>query len=382
MKKKVVSIMLSMAMAATLLAGCGSTAAPAASSAAPAASEAPAASSAAPASEVSSAAEAASEISSAASSGDLITVGFAQVGHESDWRAASTTSAQTVFSKENGFDLQFNDADNDSAAQLEAIRGFIEQGVDYIVIDPIVATGWDTVLTEASDAGIPVFVIDRTIDDSTNYTAWYGSDFKSEGEAAGAWLQEYLKAKNVTGDVNIAVISGTLGSSAQIGRSDGFDEYVSKNSNWKKIDEQSGDFTQDGGQEIMESFLKSYKDIDVVVCQNDNEAFGAIDALKAAGKTYGKDGDTIIISFDSTNAGLTSVLAGDINADFECNPLSAPYVADGIKTLQGGGKITEQQVYIDEACFAADDTVKSVTVGDKTKDITVVTQDVIDSRAY
>lgn len=381
MKKKLIGIMLSTAMVVTMLAGCGSSASTATSSTAAASEETPAA-----AETVSSTAQAASEMSSAASaaaaSGDLISVGFAQVGHESDWRAASTNSAQEVFSKKNGFDLQFNDADNDSAAQLEAIRGFIEQGVDYIVIDPIVSTGWDTVLTEASDAGIPVFIIDRTIDDSTNYTAWYGSDFKTEGEAAGAWLQAYLEAKGMKDTVNIAVIAGTNGASAQIGRSEGFDEYVKANSNWNKLDEQDGDFTQDGGQKIMESYLKSYDDIDVVVCQNDNEAFGAIDALKAAGKSYGVKGDTVIISFDSTNAGLTSVLAGDINADFECNPLAAPYVADGIKTLQSGGKIDQQQVYMDEACFSADDTVKEITVGDATKEMTVVTQDVIDGRAY
>ena len=379
MKKKVIGVLLSSAMVVTMLAGCGSSASTTTSSAP--ASE--------PAAEttVASTAEAASEMSSAASSaaasGDLITVGFAQVGHESDWRAASTNSAQDVFSKKNGFDLQFNDADNDSAAQLEAIRGFIEQGVDYIVIDPIVSTGWDTVLTEASDAGIPVFVIDRTIDDSKNYTAWYGSDFKSEGEAAGAWLQAYLEAKGKGSDkVNIAVIAGTNGASAQIGRSEGFDEYVTANKNWTKLDEQDGNFTQDGGQQIMESYLKSYDDIDVVVCQNDNEAFGAIDALKAAGKSYGVKGDTIIISFDSTNAGLTSVLAGDINADFECNPLAAPYVAEGIKTLQSGGKIDQQQVYMDQACFSADDSVKEIKVGDATKEMTVVTQEVIDARAY
>ena len=85
----------------------------------------------------------------AAASGDLITVGFAQVGHESDWRTASTNSVQAALSKENGIDLQFVDCDNDSAAQLDAVRNFIQQGVDYIVIDPIVSTGWDTVLTEA-----------------------------------------------------------------------------------------------------------------------------------------------------------------------------------------------------------------------------------------
>lgn len=374
MKKKVIGGLVSTAMIVTMLSGCGSSTSATTTEVESAAVE----------TTVASTAEAAVEMESETSSSDeLITVGFAQVGHESDWRAASTNSAQEVFSEENGFDLQFNDADNDSAAQLEAIRGFIEQGVDYIVIDPIVSTGWDTVLTEASDAGIPVFIIDRTIDDSTNYEAWYGSDFMAEGEAAGAWLQAFLEAKGRSSeDINIAVIAGTNGASAQIGRSEGFDEYIDANSNWTKLDEQDGDFTQDGGQQIMESYLKSYDDIDVVVCQNDNEAFGAIDALKAAGKTYGVDGDIVIISFDSTNAGLTDVLSGDINADFECNPLAAPYVAEGIKTLQAGGVIEEQQVYMDEACFAADDTVTTVTVGDITKDITVVTQEVLDSRAY
>jgi simple sugar transport system substrate-binding protein len=310
-------------------------------------------------------------------------VGFAQVGHESDWRAASTNSAKDVFSAANGYDLQFNDADNDSAAQLEAVRGFIEQQVDYIIVDPIVATGWDTVLQEASDAGIPVFIIDRTVDASDSlYVAWYGSDFTAEGESAGAWLQAYLEAKGKTGDVNIAVIAGSNGSSAQIGRTKGFDEYVDKNTNWKKLDEQDGDFTQDGGQTIMESYLKSYDTIDVVVCQNDNEAFGAIDALKAAGKTYGKDGDIIIISFDATNAGLTEVLNGNINADFECNPMAAPFVAEGIQTLQGGGTIANKINYVDEACFACDDTVKSITITSGSKDMTVMTQDVLSARGY
>ena len=77
---------------------------------------------------------------------DWITVGFAQVGHESDWRMASTNSVQGALSEDNGFDLSFVDCDNDSAAQLEAVRQFIQDDVDYIVVDPIVATGWDTVL--------------------------------------------------------------------------------------------------------------------------------------------------------------------------------------------------------------------------------------------
>lgn len=321
--------------------------------------------------------------SSEKSDDELISIGFAQVGHESDWRTASTESCRSTFSKENGYDLSFVDCDNKAADQLEAVRNFVEQEVDYIIIDPIVTTGWDTVLKEAKDAGIPVLVIDRTIDaDKSLYTAWVGSDFTAEGQAAGAWLKEYLKAKKITKKVNIVTIAGTNGSSAQIGRTKGFNQYVEANG-WNLLDEQDGDFTQDGGQKIMESYLKSYKDIDVVVCQNDNEAFGAIDALKAAGKTYGKDGDIIIISFDATNAGLTDVKDGAINADFECNPLAAPYVEDIIKKLKDGKQPDSQEIFVDEACFACDDTVGTFKT-DEGKEITmtVVDDEVLKARAY
>ena len=271
----------------------------------------------------------------AAASGDLITVGFAQVGHESDWRTASTNSVQAALSKENGIDLQFVDCDNDSAAQLDAVRNFIQQGVDYIVIDPIVSTGWDTVLTEAEDADIPVIVIDRTIDDSDKYTAWVGSEFTNEGLAAGAWLKAYAEAKGIS-DLNILEITGTTGSSAEIGRTKGFHQYIDDNG-WNLLDSQTGDFTQDGGQQVMESYVKSYAgQFNVVICQNDNEAFGAIDAMDAAGVSYGVDGDVIIISYDATHDGLKYTLEGKINCNVECNPLQAAGVLDIIAKIQAG----------------------------------------------
>lgn len=151
-----------------------------------------------------------------------------RLGHESDWRTASTDSCLSVFSADNGYDLQFVDCDNDSAVQLEAVRGFIEQDVDYIIIDPIVSTGWDTVLTECEEAGIPVIVIDRTIDDSDKYVSWVGSNFKTEGLAAGEWLKAYTDAKGIS-DVNVLVIEGSTGASATIGRTDGFKEIADAN---------------------------------------------------------------------------------------------------------------------------------------------------------
>ena len=129
--------------------------------------------------------------------GDTITVGFSQVGAESDWRTANTESMKSTFSEENGYELIFDDAQQKQENQLTAIRNFIQQEVDYIVLAPVTETGWDTVLQEAKDAGIPVIIVDRMVDvsDDSLYTAWVGSNFKLEGQKAMTWLDAYLEAK-------------------------------------------------------------------------------------------------------------------------------------------------------------------------------------------
>lgn len=357
MKKKVLATIMATAMSISMLVGCGGSGA--ADATAPDAADA----TEAPADTSADAGEA------PAADGEAITVGFAQVGHESDWRTASTNSVKAALSSENGIDLQFVDCDNDSAAQLEAVRNFIEQDVDYIVIDPIVSTGWDTVLTEADDAGIPVIVIDRTIDDSDKYVSWVGSEFTNEGLAAGAWLKAYAEAKGIK-ELNILEITGTTGSSAEIGRTKGFHQFVDSEG-WKLLDSQTGDFTQEGGQKVMESYCKSYAGkFNVVICQNDNEAFGAIDAMKAAGVSYGVDGDVIVISFDACTAGLQKVLDKEINADFQCNPLQGPDCLKIIQALQGGQTV-EKQTFMEEPWFVSEDVLKDISYKNNSgKDVT------------
>ena len=317
---------------------------------------------------------------------DTITVGFSQVGAESDWRTANTESMKSTFSEENGYELIFDDAQQKQENQLTAIRNFIQQEVDYIVLAPVTETGWDTVLQEAKDAGIPVIIVDRMVDvsDDSLYTAWVGSNFKLEGQKAMAWLDAYLEAKG-RGDeeINLVDIQGTIGASAQIGRTEGFDEAVEAHDNWTTLAQQSGEFTQAKGQEVMESILKqSGDDIDVVYCENDNEAFGAIDAIEAAGyEVGGEEGQILVMSFDTTNAGLTETLAGKITLNTECNPLHGPRVEEIIQKLEAGEEV-EKQAYVDEVAFAADDTVTSVTIEDQDYEITPITQEIIDGRAY
>lgn len=309
-----------------------------------------------------------------------IQVGFAQVGHESDWRTASTKSAQDVFSEENGYELSFVDCDNDSAVQLDAVRNFIQQGMDYIIIDPIVDTGWDAVLTECEDAGIPVIIIDRTITDSDKYTAWVGSDFKVEGLACGEWLKAFAADKGIE-EINALVIEGSTGASATIGRTDGFKE-IADREGWTILDSQSGDFTEAGGQEVMESYCQSYKgQFNVVICQNDNEAAGAMTAMDAAGVSYGVDGDVILVSFDANKPYVQLVMDGKINANFECNPMAAPMVDEIIKQLENG-ETPEKEVYVTESWFAAEDNIKTITVNGEEQEMVHVTQEVLDARPY
>lgn len=317
------------------------------------------------ASAVPSAAPSAAPSASAQPAGNnLIVVGFSQVGAESDWRTANTGSMKSTFTEANGFKLIFDDAQQKQENQITAIRNFIQQEVDYIVLAPVTETGWDTVLKEAKDAAIPVIIVDRMIDvsDDSLYTAWVGSNFRSEGDKAAEWM----KKKFANADkLNIVHIQGTIGSSAQIGRTEGLEAGVAANSNWKIIVQQTGEFTQAKGQEVMESVLKQYDDIDVVYCENDNEAFGAIDALEAAGKTYGKGGDIAIISFDATRAGLTDTLAGKINYNVECNPLHGPRVQKIIQQLEAG-QTPDKLAYVDEETFDAE----------------TITKAVVDARAY
>ena len=312
---------------------------------------------------------------------DLITVGFSQVGAESDWRTANTESMKSTFTEANGYRLIFDDAQQKQENQLKAIRNFIQQEVDYIVLAPVTESGWDAVLKEAKDADIPVIIVDRMVDvsDDSLYTAWVGSNFKLEGQKACAWLKAYQDAKKID-KINIVDIQGTIGASAQIGRTEALNEAVKANG-WNLLAQQTGEFTQAKGQEVMESMLKQYKDINVVYCENDNEAFGAIDAIEAAGKTVGPDGDILVMSFDTTKAGITDTQSGKIILNTECNPLHGPRVEEIIKTLESGGT-PEKKAYVEEGVFAHGDEVPSVTVDDQKYDVTKVTKEVVAGRAY
>ncbi len=277
-------------------------------------------------------------------SGDTITVGFAQTGSESGWRSANTESMKTAFSAENGFDLVFNAADNDPAAQITAVRSFINQGVDAIVIAPIVEDGWDDVLQEAADAGIPVVLEDRTVSASDDlFEAWVGLDFKREGVYAGEWAVAEF------GDTptKMVVLEGTTGSAPANDRADGFNEAIA-GSAIETIDSQTGDFTRDGGKTVMEGYIAKYgiDGIDLLYAHNDDMGLGAIEAIEAAGGVPGVD--IKIVTIDAVKDGMQALVDGKINYIVECNPLLGELAAGIVKDVLAGDSVDKAYFVEDE----------------------------------
>ncbi|TFV84630.1 ABC transporter substrate-binding protein [Microbacterium sp. dk485] len=275
---------------------------------------------------------------------DVITVGFAQTGSESGWRAANTESMKEAFSSENGFDLKFNAADNKQEAQIAAVRNFINQGVDAIVIAPITVDGWDDVLTEAKDAGIPVILEDRTVSASEDlYASWVGLDFEQEGETAGEWVKENFDGKGA----NLVVLEGTTGSSAALDRATGFNAAI-EGTDITVMDSQTGDFTRDGGKKVMEGYLQKYgSDIDVLFAHNDDMGLGALDAIKAAGLVPGTD--IQIVTIDAVKDGMTALANGEFNFIVECNPLLGEQAAELVKKVLAGEEVEKATIVEDQS---------------------------------
>jgi galactofuranose transport system substrate-binding protein len=275
--------------------------------------------------------------------GDM-TLCYPQLGAESDWRTANTASFKETATKL-GVKLIFSDAQQKQENQISAIRSCIQQGVSVIALPPVVETGWDAVLQEAKDAGIPVIIVDRSVSaDPSMYAAHIGSDMEIEGKRSA---EEFNKLLPNGG--NILELSGTTGSGAAVGRAKGFREAL--NPNIKILDSQTGNFTRAEGKPVMEAFLKKYGDqIDGVFFHNDDMAIGAVEAIKAAGI---KPGDLKMVSIDGTRGGFQLMIDKWLDADVECNPLLGPQTMELALKLMNKEKITKE-VLTDESVFYPD----------------------------
>jgi galactofuranose transport system substrate-binding protein len=275
-----------------------------------------------------------------------MTMCYPQLGAESDWRTANSASFKDT-AAEKGFKLVFSDAQQKQENQISAMRACIQQGVSVIALPPVVEDGWEAVLTEAHNAGIPVIIVDRSVSaDKSLYASHIGSNMELEGQRAA----EEFNKKFPNGGA-VLELSGTTGSGAAVGRAKGFREKL--NSNIKILDSQTGNFTRAEALPVMQAFLQKYKagtDFQGIFIHNDDMGIGAIEALKAAGI---KPGDLFIVSVDGTRGGFQAMIDGWFQADVECNPLLGPQVSEMALKLMNGESI-DREVLTNETVYYPD----------------------------
>ena len=271
-----------------------------------------------------------------------ILVGFSQMGAASAWRTAQTRSVLAEAARR-GIHLKFSDAQQRQVNQVKAVRAFVEQKVDAIILAPLVETGWDPVLRHAKDAGIPMILVDRgtrTTDESLYATAIV-HDFAAEGRLAGEWL-----VKRTGGKCRIVQLEGVPGADVTINRKKGFIEAAAKHAGMSIVASQSADFTRAEGRRVMAALIQAHgKGFDAVYAHNDDMALGAIQALQEAGTKPGRD--VLVVSIDGTKDAFLAMVDGTLNATVECSPEVGPYVFDALEKLLRGEPVPRRIIVRD-----------------------------------
>ncbi|MCQ4633767.1 ABC transporter substrate-binding protein [Shinella sp. CPCC 100929] len=252
---------------------------------------------------------------------DTYKVGFAQTESNNPWRIAQTNSMKAEAEKL-GFQLVYTDAAGSAAKQVADVNSMIAQGVDVIFLAPREEKPLIPAVMAAKKAGIPVILLDRSVDPSLakageDYLTFIGSNFVEEGKRVAEWL-----VKNANGKTKIIELEGTTGSSPANDRKKGFDEAIKAAGGFEIVASQTGDFARDKGRQVAESLLQAHPDADIIYAHNDEMAMGAIAALEAAGKVPGKD--VLVLSIDGGKEAVQAVVDGKIAAVVECNPRFGP----------------------------------------------------------
>lgn len=357
MKKRTIAVMLTAAMAAASLAGCGGGKEAATTTAAQteattaAKEEAPAEKAEETKAEETKAEETKAEEAAApaAAAGELIKVGIINNDpNESGYRTANDADLKAMFTKENGYDASFAySLKNDE--QITAAQKFIQDEVDYLLLSAADTSGWDSVLQDANDAGIGVILFDRTIDASEDlYLASIVSDMAKEGETAVNWL-----AGQGLDQYNIIHIQGVMGSAAQQGRTGALDEKVAAETSWTLVTQQTAEWNSEKAQQIVQSVIDSGTEFNVIYAENDDMAKGAVAALDKANISHGVGKDVIVMGFDCNKWALQELLDQNWNYDGQCNPFQAAYIDEVIKKVEKGEALAEKVIIMDEKGFDA-----------------------------
>lgn len=288
---------------------------------------------------------------------DRYKVGFSQMESNNPWRIAETKSFQDTAAKCN-WDLISTDAAGSAAKQVADVDSMIAQGIDVLFLPPREEKPLIPAVKKAKAAGIPTFLVDRSVDPNAakagvDYVAFLGSDFIDQGRRVAEWTIENFK-----GDKGVVVeLEGTTGSSPANDRKKGFDDAIAKDSRFEIVASQTGDFARDLGRQVMETLLQAHPDVNIVYAHNDEMAIGAIQALELAGRKPGED--VLIVSIDGTRDALQAIIDGKMGVTVESSPFFGPLACE-VMTRYANGETIEPWVQVKDRIFTKDNAADHV----------------------
>ncbi|MDK2919459.1 MAG: inositol transport system substrate-binding protein [Candidatus Petromonas sp.] len=202
-------------------------------------------------------------------------------------------------------DIEFVDAKEDMAKQMNQVENFIVQQKDAIIIVPVDTSAAGPMTEAVTKAGIKLVYVNRNPGNLPEGTYYVGS----EEIVAGRLQMEYL-AKALDGKGNIAILMGKLDNEGAIKRTEGVEKVASKYPDIKIVDKQTGEWQRSAGMKVTEDWLNRFgDDLDAIASNNDDMALGAIQALQDAGRE-----DVLVVGVDATPDGLAALEAGDLAA--------------------------------------------------------------------
>lgn len=265
--------------------------------------------------------------------------------NESGYRTANDKDLKKTFTADNGYEASFSYSKKNDE-QIGFAKKMIQDGVDYLLLSAADTAGWDSTLKEAKDAGVRVILYDRVVDaDESLYEAAIVSDMDKEGETAVTWL----KGQNLD-KYEIIHIQGEMGSAAQRGRTGALQTQVDGDDNWTLVAQQGAEWNAEKAQQVVQSVIDAKKSFNVIYAENDDMAKGAVAALDKANISHGPGKDVIVMGFDCNKYALENVLNKEWNYDGQCNPFQGSYLDDVIKKLEAGETV-EKKIILEEKGF-------------------------------
>lgn len=242
-----------------------------------------------------------------------ITIGLSMYTLSAPYFAAQMESVKAR-AAEYGMEVIAVEANNDLNKQLADVEDLLARGIDILIFNPKDPLGAVPATKMATAAGVPVFIIDSSIDPSADFVTTVQSNNLANGEEVGIWLANKMGNEFI----RMALISGSPGNPVGKERRQGVfrgiieEQLRDRNSASFEIVAQGwGEWAHEGGLNAMEDILVAFPDINVLLCENDSMCLGALKAIEEAGK---KDQILVLAAADGQKEALELIKTGEYGA--------------------------------------------------------------------